>query len=326
MKSDCTKILKKLFFLLTLSLMVSFCIPSFQCSVRTVSAASKTKTKYWLTKKNGKVYYINSEGKKATGLVTIKKKKYYFDSKGVQCTGWQKIDGYYYYFYPEDGADGYMATGIVKISYKKQNQKYYFDSKGRQRTGGQTIDGNYYYFTIINGKKGFMVTSATVNNIYLKKNGKAKQTTASLAKLNVLIKANQLVEAAVTSPASMTRTERLRACFDYLLANYRYSGSPTFHYSTNWDQVYALQIFDSGRGACYAFGAAFAYIANAVGCPNCYAVSSGGHGWAEVNGYVYDPSWHLVDTRYSYFAVPMSLSGVGGRPNYKSARTYYIQI
>ena len=87
-----------------------------------------------------------------------------------------------------------------------------------------------------------------------------------------------------------------------------------------------MAMFKEGHGNCYANGAAFAFLANAVGYKECYAVSSGGHGWAEVNGRVYDPSWSLIDKRNSYFGVSFDLSGKGGRPNYKRARRYVAKI
>ena len=48
------------------------------------------------------------------------------------------------------------------------------------------------------------------------------------------------------------------------------------------------------RGDCFGFGCAVAYLADAVGYTS-YAVSSGGHGWAEVNGRVYDANWAKGD-------------------------------
>lgn len=220
-------------------------------------------------------------------------------------------------FYYENGK---KVTGVKKIGQKY----YYFSDNGIQRTGWQKINGDYYFFKIANAQKGYMQKSQTVNDIKLSKNGKAKLTAASTAKLDALIKANKILEKAVKP--EMEKSEKLKRSFDYLLKHYQYRGSPIFQLTGHWELDYALDVFDEGHGSCYAFGAAFAFLANAAGYKNCYAVSSGGHGWAEVGGKVYDPTWSLVDKTHSYYGVSFSLSGRDGRPNYKNARRYVVKI
>ncbi len=238
----------------------------------------------------------------------------------TQTSCWKTKNKKVYYY----NSEGKKVTGLVTIGGKK----YYFNSKGVQRTGWQKIGSSYYYFKIANGSKGYMVKNTKVNGVTIAKNGKAKFTgknkTKLKAKVKVMVTANKLVEAA-TKP-TMTKAQKLRACFNYLIKNYKYKGSPKFNKTSNWAVDNAASLFTKKHGACYEFGAAFAFIANAVGYQNCYAVSSGGHGWAEVNGKVYDPTWEITDTRYSYYAVPMSLSGVGGRPNYKKYGYYKVKI
>ena len=124
----------------------------------------------------------------------------------------------------------------------------------------------------------------------------------------------------------MKKSEKLKKSFEYLLKHFQYRGSPDFEKSKQWEQNYAQDLFEEGHGNCYAFGAAFAFLANAVGYKECYAVSSGGHGWAEVNGKVYDPTWSLTDKNHSYYGISFDLSGKDGRPNYKNARKYVVQI
>lgn len=225
-----------------------------------------------------------------------------------------KNDQFFYY------ENGKKITGLKKIAGKY----YYFDSKGVQRTGWQKYQDAYYFFQIANRKKGFMITSKKVNGITLGNKGKAKLTSASTAKLNVLIKANQIVEKAVKP--GLKKSEKLRQLFDYSLQHFKYRGSPTFQLSNDWELKYALQMFDAGHGSCYAYGAAFAFLANAAGFTDCYAISSGGHGWTEVNGKIYDLSWCLTDKNHSYYGVSYDLSGVAGRPNYRRARTYVVKI
>lgn len=236
---------------------------------------------------------------------------------------------------PEDGQAGKWKSRNQRFFYYENGKKvkglksingnyYYFDSKGIQCTGWQKYKGDYYFFQIANENKGFMVRSKTVNGITLAKDGKAKLTSQNSKKLDVMVKATEIIEKA-TRPA-MSKPEKLQKSFTYLTGHYQYRGSPTFQQSGHWEQDYALQMFHEGHGSCYAYGAAFAFLANAAGYQNCYAVSSGGHGWAEVNGKVYDPSWCLVDTRHNYYGVDFSLSGVDGRPNYRRARRFVVKI
>lgn len=218
----------------------------------------------------------------------------------------------------------YSQKKKLKGLHKIGKKYYYFDKRGIQRTGWQKIKGEYYFFYIKNGKKGFMATSQKINGVSLGKKGKAKKTKQSLARLNVLIKANRIVES-IAKPG-MSKYDKLKRCFQYCLKNFIYRGSPAFYGQGDWELRYALDMFDEGHGNCYAFGAAFAFLANAAGYDSAYAVSSGGHGWAEVRGRIFDLSWELIDKRHSYFDVPSSLSGVGGRPNYRGGRAYVRKI
>ncbi len=217
------------------------------------------------------------------------------------------------------GEDGKKVKGLVEINGKK----YYFDSKGIQRTGWQKIDGSYYYFKIAKKAKGYMVTNKKVNGIKLKKSGKASTSGNAKSKLKVLVKAQQFMEKA-TKPA-MTKKEKLKACWNYMIKNVRYVGYEPFKNTSHWDQTYANRIFDKGKGTCFAMGSAFAYVANACGY-TAYAVEGGGHGWAEINGKIYDPSWVYRDTKHSYFGMSYSKSGKGGRRDLWKYRTYVKKI
>lgn len=221
----------------------------------------------------------------------------------------------YYY-----GSKGKKVTGLKEINGKF----YYFDKSGVQRTGWQKIKNNYYFFNIAAKKKGYMVTSKTVNNICLDKNGKAKQTPESLRKLKILVTANQIVEK-ITNP-KMTKEQKLKKCFDYTIQTYGYQTWRTFSNTSGWELSYAEDMFFRGRGNCFSYASAFAFLANAVGYKNVYVISSGGHGWAEIGGKVYDPDWTFVSKVDSYFAMSYDLSGVNGRPNYKPNRAFIAKL
>ena len=84
---------------------------------------------------------------------------------------------------------------------------------------------------------------------------------------------------------------------------------------------------NSGGGSCEGLGCLWAYLANACGASSCYSVCSGGHGWAEVEGLVYDPACARYDSRRDdYYALSMDMSGVGGRPNYRAYGFYSKQV
>lgn len=227
-----------------------------------------------------------------------------------------KSKTYYYYC----NSAGKKLTGLQEIN----GHTYYFDKKGRQKTGWQKIGKNYYFFQIKNGEKGYMAASKTINGVKLDKSGKAKQTKKTLKKLKALIMATDVAEKA-TKP-SMKKSEKLKACFRYLIKNYKYKGSPVFVKSSQWECSYAISMFSKKHGSCYDYGAAFAFLANAVGYDTAYAISSGGHGWAEVNGYVYDPAWEQIDKKHSYFKRSYNAKLGGLAPNYKKARIYVRKI
>jgi hypothetical protein len=107
---------------------------------------------------------------------------------------------------------------------------------------------------------------------------------------------------------------------------YTYRTWRTFSGSDIWDQVYAEDMFYQGSGNCFSYAAAFAYLAVAVGYKKVSVASSGGHGWAEIGGLVYDPDWSIVSKVDSYFAMSYDLSGQNGRPNYKRYRAFVITL
>ena len=112
-------------------------------------------------------------------------------------------------------------------------------------------------------------------------------------------------EAAVANctDSSMTKEEKLRAAFDYLKNNYLEGLLRDTYVGEDWAKVYAYDMLVKGKGDCFSYGASFAYLAKAIGSNDVYACSTGGHGWAEVEGRVYDPEWSLHSDKYSYFGM-----------------------
>ena len=225
----------------------------------------------WKTEKN-KVYYVDSSGRKATGLVKIGKKKYYFSKNGVQRTGWWKTQG------------------------------------------------TVFFFRYKNKQDGYMVTKQKVNSIWLTKTGRACLNTGwKQKKAEIMLECSKIVAGCTDS--SMSVLQKMRKAYDYERSHYSIGGDQTFHYAKHHDVNYAYGMVKNKRGVCYGWGALYAYLANACGAKKCAFVSSGGHGWAEVDGRVSDPDWEFADRSRSYFNFSYDESG-NGRPQYKNNRAY----
>ena len=128
---------------------------------------------------------------------------------------------------------------------------------------------------------------------------------ASLAESNSDLMLNKALKAvAKCTKSSMTKQEKLKAAFDYIKTAYLEGVRHDPPYKElDWPIIYAEDIFVYGKGDCFSYGAAFAFMGKAIGCENCYACNSGGHGWAEIEGLVYDPEWDMHYPKYNHFAV-----------------------
>ena len=204
--------------------------------------------------------------------------------------------------YLEDG----MTINLKKVLRGKveENGKiYYYSDSGelmKNTVAGNDAEGYFYVNSegMIDPKYTGTpnVDGADWNVI----NGKAtKVVTDSDKTLSAAIKA---VSEYITP--EMSKEEKLKACFEHIKSDYieRVPRTPADH-DTGWEVKYANDILVDGAGDCYSYGAAFAYMARAVGCDECYACNSGGHGWAEIEGKVYDPEWSMHHKEYSYFGL-----------------------
>ncbi len=113
---------------------------------------------------NGKWYYYDQNGNKATGWQNIKNTWYYMDASGVMLTGWQFINNKWYYL----NSSGAMLTGWQLIN----NKWYFMDSSGAMLTGWQLINNKWYFmdssgamltgWQLINNKWYFMDSSGAM--------------------------------------------------------------------------------------------------------------------------------------------------------------------
>ena len=260
-----------------------------------------------------------SQTAKSSSTVTNKKTHSGKGQASSSSSGtWKTIKGRHYYY----NARGKKIKGKVKIG----SRYYFFDKNGIQRYGWKKIKKNYYFFRISTGTTGaYMLTSTTINGIALDASGRASKSGSNLRKLKLMTEANKIVEK--ISRPGMNKMQRLRASFDYVKKQYTYYCWREFRNTQDWEKDFAEDMFfRGGRGDCVSYAAAFAYLANAVGMKKVYVICSGGHGWAEIGGKVYDPDWALVSSVDSYFAMSYDLSGVNGRPMYRGNRLYVKKV
>lgn len=260
-----------------------------------------------------------SQTAKSSSTVTNKKTHSGKGQASSSSSGtWKTIKGRHYYY----NARGKKIKGKVKIG----SRYYFFDKNGIQRYGWKKIKNNYYFFRISTETTGaYMLTSTTINGIALDASGRASKSGSNLRKLKLMTEANKIVEK--ISRPGMNKMQRLRASFDYVKKQYTYYCWREFRNTQDWEKDFAEDMFfRGGRGDCVSYAAAFAYLANAVGMKKVYVICSGGHGWAEIGGKVYDPDWALVSSVDSYFAMSYDLSGVNGRPMYRGNRLYVKKI
>ena len=98
----------------------------------------------------------------------------------------------------------------------------------------------------------------------------------------------------VTTP-EMTQEQKLRALYNYVRDNYSYLKRPLISAGqTGWENGYALEMLQLGKGNCYSFAATFYHLSKALGYDNNTVVGVVGtrrspHGWVEIrmNGGLY---------------------------------------
>ena len=236
--------------------------------------------------------------------------------QAVQKTGWVKSQKRYYYY----NKTGKKVQGLRTI----EGKKYYFDEEGKQLTGWQKIGSRHYFFRLANGKNGYMETDCTVNGVRLYKSGKAS-TKGNKKRLQVLTTASTIVNT-VTNPA-MKKKQKMKEVWNFLQTHFEYTiDTMHFYEAEDWEVNYALAMFRNRKGNCYGMAAAWAFLANACGCTTVNVVSSTAHGWVEIAGKIYDPSWERVDPENIYYGRSYKDSGKNGSPTYAQGRIFVKKV
>ncbi len=266
--------------------------------------------------KKGTGYYSYNEGKTRklsketvyvkgtvyTGYYLNSKKKMYSVKKGAGTpeTGILPSGTKYY---------GYKAGKTQELS----KDTLYVD--GKVYTGYYQDSGNLMY-SVNKGTCSLITATLNAGTGYYSQNAKKMQTlSATTVYINgksmegmspeslATLQRAQAVVAGITND-SMTREEKLRVCFDYVKAAYPEIKPRIPHYlGMDWPVIYANDMFVNGAGNCCSYAAAFAYMAKAIGYEEVYCCNSGGHGWAEIDGLIYDPEWSKWHHVYNYFAL-----------------------
>jgi len=225
---------------------------------------------------------VFADGYVRQGFVTVSGKMYYYNSAGViQKNGLVGSNSEGYRYADKNGVIDLSYTGIAdnaKGSWYVKDGVFSFSYRCAVTWGG-------YDWNIIDGR--------------------AYQV--STYKDQTLFKALKLVSKLTT--ADMSKAQKLRKSFDYLQTETSESSPRVPHLRTlDWPIIYANDIFDTKSGNCLSYAASFAFMAKAIGYEEVYAVHSGGHGWTEIGGLVYDSEWQRNDHNHNYFGISYNSS------------------
>ncbi|HCA05526.1 MAG TPA: hypothetical protein DEO32_06490 [Ruminococcaceae bacterium] len=232
--------------------------------------------------KNGSVYTYTlrlfKDGKCVSSY--INDTLYYYN--GSPADGKININGTSYTF-----SKGKIHQGFVTIN----GGKYYYNNQGLlEKNGivGNSKDG--YYYADKNGKVDTSYRGAVTSggSDWIVFSGKATKVTTEANR--TMFRAMKL--AAKITNSSMTKAQKLRACYNHIRDGYvEYNTRVPDYTGMDWPVVYANDIFIRKGGDCLSCAAAFGYLAKAIGYDNVYGCHSGGHGWTEVDGKIYDTEW-----------------------------------
>ena len=196
-----------------------------------------------------------------------------------------------------------MVINLIKADggFVNKDGKLYYYQNGEKQTDAIVGDEDGVFYADSEGviDKGYCdgVTVGGENwNII---NGEAFRVDSDSDE--TLFRALQVV--AKCTDSSMSKSEKLKASFDYLKDNYLEGSRRGDYREMDWPSVYADDRFVHGKGDCYSYAAAFAYMARGIGYEESYVCNSGGHGWAEIDGLIYDPEWSMHNFKYTYYGM-----------------------
>ena len=198
---------------------------------------------------------------------------------GKQVTGWTAVGKKWVWF---------RADGTVKKGVEVRTDTLPDGRRGSWYLVNGVLDVSYRGAVTLNGAD-WLVTY-----------GAARKAVSAADR--TLVRAFHLLER-ITTP-QMSASQKLRRCFVFVRDAYRERSPRSPHYhGMDWPVIYANDMFLRGYGNCFSFASAFAYLAKAIGYENVYCCNSGGHGWAEINGLIYDPEQSKNHSNYTYYGM-----------------------
>ena len=265
---------------------------------------------------HAKGYYYAKDSKYRrtyTGLTEkIDAKGWHFAKNGKYDTkfkGLARKPGTKDYYYVENGRYTKGFTGLTKSAHAEGNYYAKNSKYNPSFTGIAKIQGKDEYCYIKKGKvdKNSRLALTQDGKQWLVLESEVIEVKTESDK--TLYRAFKYIDK-VTSPG-MTRDEKRKTIFTFMLS---YANLPEYnpripHYhGDDWPIIYANDVFVNNGGNCISFGAAFAYMGKALGYKDVYACHSGGHGWAELEGLIYDPEWarHGQYDAFAYYGTTYS--------------------
>ncbi len=242
------------------------------------------------------------KGKVYTGFYMSKAKKMYRAKKGARTlvTGILEAGTKYYGSNAQKTRKLPKQTLYVKGKlysgyYLDPDNKMYSVKKGACTLANTALNAGTKYYSH-NAKRTRTLPQMTVYIYGKAMKGMSPESLATLQRA-------QAVVASITDEG-MAKEEKLRACFEFV-KTYQGGWPRVPHYKgMDWPVVYANDMFvNDGKGNCFSYAAAFAYMAKALGYEEVYACHSGGHGWAEIGGLIYDPERNKFDPGFHYYGV-----------------------
>ncbi|MEE0957274.1 MAG: ubiquitin-like domain-containing protein [Ruminococcus sp.] len=208
-----------------------------------------------------------------------------------------------------DGDKNALVTDGMKITIKKlrdgmvteNGKQVYYRSGELQKSTVVTDENGSSFYVGADGAvdKGYCDGVEADGVKWMVINGEATQVATDSDKTMYLA----LQNVAKCTDSKMSKKDKLKKCFTYLQDTYLEGSPREGYFEMDWPILYANDLFVKGKGDCYSYGAAFAYMARGIGYTETYACNSGGHGWAEVDNRVYDPEWSMHSKKSTYYGV-----------------------
>ena len=230
----------------------------------------------------------------------------YVDDRNQPFAAYKNDNPYYYNGALANGKFG--STTFVNGRVRQQGyvteggKTYYYDTNGNLKKNGIVGDSKSgYRYADKNGvvDKTYQGALTQGGTKWIVENGKAYK---AVSEHDVtLYRAFKAVEECTTP--SMTKAQKLKAAFKYIQGMRECNPRIPHNHDKGWELVYANDVFVDRCGNCMSYGAAMAFMGRAIGYKDTYACNSGGHGWAEIEGLVYDPEWSIHYHSYSYYGM-----------------------